>query len=309
MNREAAPSHATPPQPVRIDSETGPLRRVIIGRADTFVMPDPINPKQELFHAEHPERPLRETLCAEFDDFQRTLEAHGVEVLVPNPVSGVPDQLTPRDIGFVVGDTFVVSSMAAESRRREWRGIEPIIDRLPPQRVVRVPLDVTVEGGDIVLDKGTLYVGVSERTDLPGAEFLVDRFGDDYHVEIVKLKKRAEGHDVLHLDCAFVPVGANHALVYPPGFRKVPERIRAYEWIEIDAEEQFHLGTNVLSISPTCVISRDNARRINDELRAIGLEVIELPFDDTPKGGGSFRCASLPLERDGVAALQRAADP
>lgn len=301
MNGEPPlPSRTTAPEVVHVDSETGPLRRVIIGRADTFVMPEPINPKQEIFHADHPERPLRETLCAEFDAFQRVLDAHGVEVLVPDPVDGVPDQLTPRDIGFVVGDTFVVSRMTAESRRREWRGIEPIIDRLPPQRVIRVPLEVTVEGGDIVLDKGTLYVGVSERTDMPGAEFLRDRFGEHYHVEIVKLRKRAEGHDILHLDCAFVPVGENHALVYAPGFRTVPDRIRAYEWIEIDAEEQFHLGTNVLSISPSCVISRDSARRINDELRTIGLEVIELAFDDTPKGGGSFRCASLPLEREPV---------
>ena len=33
-------------------------------------------------------------------------------------------------------------------------------------------------------------------------------------------------------------------------------------------------------------------------LRARGLDVIELPFDGTPKSGGSFRCASLPLYRE-----------
>ncbi|MFW5653164.1 MAG: arginine deiminase family protein, partial [Planctomycetota bacterium] len=67
---------------------------------------------------------------------------------------------------------------------------------------------------------------------------------------------------------------------------------------EITKEEQFELGTNVLSVSPTKIISRHSAKRINNRLRELGFDVIEVKFDETPKGGGSFRCSSLPLFRE-----------
>jgi N-dimethylarginine dimethylaminohydrolase len=101
------------------------------------------------------------------------------------------------------------------------------------------------------------------------------------------------------MDCTFLPVGEHHCLIYPEGFHQMPKSIKNnYEWIEITREEQFHLGTNVLSVSPTEVISRHNAHRINEQLDKAGFKVIEVPFDDAPKGGGSFRCASLPLFRE-----------
>jgi N-dimethylarginine dimethylaminohydrolase len=285
--------------PVRVESETGRLRSVIIGYPDSFVLPEPINRKHEIYHADHPERPTRERLEPEFDGFHLALETHGVEVHQPVPVDGVPDQLTPRDIGFVVGDVFVVASMATECRRDEWKGIRHLLDGIPADRILHAPPDVVVEGGDIVLDRGTLYVGLSERTTPGGAEFLRAHFSDRYEIETVRLRQLHHGEDILHMDCTFLPVGSSHALIYPDGFQEIPDSIRErYEWIEVDKDEQFELATNVLSISPTCVISRDVVARVNDELREIGLDVIEVRFDETPKSGGSFRCASLPLVRD-----------
>lgn len=284
---------------VQIYSETGRLRSVIIGYPDTFVMPEPINAKHEIFHPDHPERPTRDRLIPEFDAFRAALEYCGVEVLQPVDVPGVPDQLTPRDIGFVLGDTFLISSMTTDCRRDEWQGIRHILDEIPDDRIMRVPDDVTVEGGDIILDRGTLYVGLSERTSIEGAEWLREHYAWRYRVQLVPLKELHHDEDVLHMDCTFLPVGEHHCLIYPPGFHQMPKCIEHnYEWIEITKEEQFELGTNVLSISPTQVISRSSASRINAELRKIGLEVVEVPFDETPKGGGSFRCSSLPLVRE-----------
>jgi NAD(P)H dehydrogenase (quinone) len=74
-------------------------------------------------------------------------------------------------------------------------------------------------------------------------------------------------------------------------------RRETYELIEVTREEQKMLGTNVLSLSPDCVVSRDDSVRINSEMRARGIEVIELPYSEPPKTGGSFRCCTLPLHR------------
>ncbi|MHC5115168.1 MAG: dimethylarginine dimethylaminohydrolase family protein [Planctomycetota bacterium] len=289
------PSAATPPRHrtegrrVHVHSETGRLLSVVIGYPDSWVMADPINKKHQIYHEDHPERPTRERLRPEFDRFRAALETCGVEVIQPEPVEGVPDQLTPRDIGFVIGDTFVVASMSTDCRREEWRGIRAVLDAIPDADLVRAPANVVIEGGDVILDQGMLFVGHGERTTLGGVAFLRERFGDRY--EVVPVPLADEDHkDVLHLDCAFVPVGKGHALIYPED---------RYEWIEVDDDEQHHLFTNVLSIAPDRVITRDRATRINERLRDIGLDTVEVAFDDTPKCGGSFRCASLPLRREG----------
>lgn len=284
---------------VFVNSETGRLRSVIIGYPDSFVLPAPINHKHTIYHDEHPDRPTRDRLRPEFDRFRAALESCGVEVLQPVPVDDVPDQLTPRDIGFVIGEKFVVASMATACRREEWRGIQGVLEQIAEDDILWTPESIVLEGGDVVVDRGHLYVGLSERTTRDGFDFLRDHFADRYTVETVPLKQLHHGEDVLHMDCAFLPVGERHALIYPDGFQTVRDSIRdRYEWIEVTKDEQFELATNVLSVSPTTVISRHLVGTVNDRLRDAGLEVIELTFDETPKSGGSFRCASLPLRRE-----------
>jgi N-dimethylarginine dimethylaminohydrolase len=284
--------------PLWVDSETGPLRSVIIGYADNFVWPKPINKKHRRY-GQNGDVPTPETLRPEFERLHGVLTSHGVTVHHPVPVPGVPDQLTPRDIGFVVDDTFVIASMRPECRREEYRGILPILEKVPSERIMRVPPEIFIEGGDVIVDHGILYVGISERTTHEGVAFLRDRFGDRIEVVPVELDSHHHEKDVLHLDCAFVPVGREHALIYPEGIHDIPEPMRElYQWIEVQHEEQMELATNVLSLSQTTVISRPSATRLNDALRDAGLNVIEVSFRETPKSGGSFRCASLPLSRE-----------
>lgn len=286
-------------KPVWVDSETERLRRVIIGSPDTFVLPEPINQKQQKWLDDAALRPTLERLRIEFEGFKSTLTKHGVEVLQPKPVDGVPDQLTPRDIGVVIGSTFVRMSMATACRANEWRGIDEVISLLSEEHYLEVPKSAVLEGGDVVVDNGHIFVGVGERSNPEGVAFLQEHFGHEYEVIAVPLRGEEHGEDVLHLDCAFVPVGHGKALIYPGGMLEAPSAIREhYEWIEVTKAEQELLATNVLSLNPETVISRSAAPRVNDLLREHGFNVIELVFADTPKSGGSFRCASLPLRRD-----------
>ncbi len=48
---------------------------------------------------------------------------------------------------------------------------------------------------------------------------------------------------------------------------------------------------------PDLVVSQITSTRINDEMRVRGIDVIELPYSEPPKTGGSFRCCTLPLHR------------
>ncbi|MCB8926880.1 MAG: hypothetical protein H6652_14785 [Ardenticatenaceae bacterium] len=281
-----------------VTSETGRLRSVIIGYPDNFhqVPPAIINETQKQYYF-GPDCPTRERIMAELDGFKQVLAGHGVEVLQPEPLDDVPDQLMTRDIGVVIGDTFVVTQMARASRRDEWLGLLPILDELNTQRIIKVPDEIVLEGGDVIVDNGRIFVGLSQRTGADGAAYLAHRF-PQFEVIPVPLKQLADGENVLHLDCSFVPVGQRSALIYADGLAEVPEAIADYDLIEVTRAEQALLATNVLSLSPTQVIARRCASRVNAELRQRGLEVIELPFADPPKTGGSFRCCSLPLWRD-----------
>ena len=281
------------------DSETGVLLEVVIGYPDNF-HEDPdtveiINQTQARIYSTT-EIPTAQNAIPEFANFKQILEENGVTVHVPFACN-VPDQMTPRDIGFVIGNTFFLASMAKKSRQLEWHGIAHLFPKF--KQFVEVPKNIFIEGGDVVVDKGMVFIGYGQRTSLEGAAWLQKQLaGSPYKVVPVPIKDVADGEDCLHLDCAFVPVGNNHALYYGPAFKHpIPEIEENYKLIHVTQAEQFALATNVLSISPNIVISRDSAVRVNQVLSESGLTVITTKFDESPKTGGSFRCCSLPLIR------------
>ncbi len=283
-------------------SETAPLRRVIIGRCEGYrAQPD----YEEIVNEEQKKGlPTEAELRPEFAAFRKALQAEGVEVLVPDYVGKmVYDQLTPRDIGMAIGKRFLICNMARASRRYEVAGVFPhILQEDGPEPNILIPPrpDMLMEGGDLIVHNGTLFVGLSQRTNEAGLKYLKGTFGSEFDVQPIHCKALSEGENVLHLDCTFNPVGRRHCLIYPEGFREIPALIREqYEWIAVTKEEQAALGTNVLSVNEETVISRKHpaCARVNDALRTAGLRVIEVPFDGAPATGGSFRCCSLPLQR------------
>lgn len=283
-------------------SETGRLRKVIIGRYQGY--------KQEAAYIELVNEnqkkglPSESTLEREFSAFIRVLKEHHVEVLIPQYVGKfVYDQLTPRDLGVTIGEKFLLCNMANSSRRYESAGIFPHILAMngnEPTLLIPPENDILIEGGDVIVDKEHIFVGISQRTNHKGFEYLQQIFGERFHVIPVYCRSLSEDENVLHLDCAFNPVGEGHALIYPEGFRKIPEAMEAlYTWIPIEQNEQAALATNILSIDTAVVITRDHpdCERVNELLISLGIDVKTLTFDAAPATGGSFRCCSLPLIR------------
>ncbi len=281
-----------------VDSEVGFLEEVVIGFPDNFhlIESEVVNESQRQHYGTELS-PTPKTLRPEFDAFEKALHESGVKVLRVDEMKTVPDQLTPRDIAFVVGEVLVLAGMAKNSRKEEWLGIQSLIELLPVEKVIRVPAGIVLEGGDVVVDRGMIFVGLSQRTTPSAVEFLRNRF-PNWKVVPVPLRTLSEGEDVLHLDCAFVPIGLSQALVYKPGIANLPIEIqKRYELIEVTPEEQRSLLINVLSVSPDTIISRSKATRLNEVLRSEGFQVHEVQFEEAPKTGGSFRCCSLPLRR------------
>lgn len=290
------------PDTLKQFNETDKLKKVVIGRWEDYCSD---RSYVEIVNEEQKKGlPDTRELSPEFQAFKHALEDHGVEVLVPEYVGKfVYDQLTPRDIGITIGEKFVVCNMVKKSRRYEVTGIFPFINAMHgDEPSILVPDNgVLLEGGDIIVDKGHIFAGISQRTNEAGFEFLKKHFGSGFSVVPVYCQSLSEGENVLHLDCTFNPVGENHALIYIDGFRDVPKEIKEhYHLIEVSSAEQAELATNVISLDKTTVISRDHeaCHRVNNKMRDAGITVIELPFNGAPSTGGSFRCCTLPLVRD-----------
>lgn len=283
-------------------NETGPLKKVIIGRTEGYreveEYVERVNDRQEKG------LPSRKKLNSEFTAFSKILKDYKVEVLKPNHVGKfVYDQLTPRDIGVTIGDKFVICNMAKSSRRYEVAGIfDHILSMNGSEPVILIPpeYDMLLEGGDIIVDKGHIFVGLTRRTNQKGVDFLKRKFEPDFKVVSVPCKSFGEKDTVLHLDCVFNPVGEKHALISSDNLKYIPDAIAEnYQLLEVTKTEQQALATNVLSIDKKTVISRDHplCHRVNDMMRKTGLTLLTLPFDSAPATGGSFRCCTLPLYR------------
>lgn len=283
-------------------NESDPLQKVIIGRSKGYRKVEEY--VERVNKAQQSGLPAPEQLETEFREFKQTLVGCGIEVLIPKYVGKfVYDQLTPRDLGVTIGNKFLLCNMAKSSRRYEAAGIFKYIlamDGPEPNILIPPRPEMLIEGGDIIVDKGYIFAGLTQRTNKAGINFLLNTFEPRFDVIPLPCNSLQQEGSVLHLDCVFNPVGTNHALIYPPGLKHIPKAITAnYELIEVDRKAQQALATNVLSINPNVVLSRDHPHcyKVNEAMEKAGIDVITMPFDAAPGTGGSFRCCSLPLVR------------
>ncbi|MGV6979962.1 dimethylarginine dimethylaminohydrolase family protein [Bacillus pumilus] len=221
----------------------------------------------------------------------QTLKDHQVRPIMLPANDRFPEQVFTRDIGFTIGHTLFVSSMAAPVRQGEEQLLKEWAQGNGLKTVTLT--NGTIEGGDVLVDQRRVFVGTSKRTN-PAA--------------IHELKKELPDHDIipihlpahiLHLDCVMNILSHDEILIYPEAFKKEDLHLlnMHYHLIEISEQEQFTLGPNVLSIGQKKVISLPINQETNAALTAHGYTVIEVDFSEIIKSGGSFRCCTLPIRR------------
>ncbi|PKR83425.1 dimethylarginine dimethylaminohydrolase family protein [Heyndrickxia camelliae] len=270
-------------------SEYDLLKRVILCQPQYMTIREVINETQEHFKNEgiHIERAL-----AQHAELVKTLEANDIEVILLPYHKKYPEQVFTRDIGFTLGQTIFVAKMATDVRAGE----EDVLKQwLEDEQISYYNLvEERIEGGDVVIDRETIYVGLSNRTEKKAVEHL-QRLLSRFQVIPIAFKEK-----YLHLDCIFNVVSPEVALVYPNALTKKDIDFFAsrYNLIEVSEEEQFQLGTNVLSIGNNRILSLPVNQKVNAQLRNHGFHVIEVDITEIIKSGGSFRCCTLPILRE-----------
>ncbi|MDO4691568.1 MAG: arginine deiminase family protein [Porphyromonadaceae bacterium] len=257
--------------------------------------------------------PKEQDVIHEMNSVLSVLERNGVEVLRPDLVEDY-NQIFARDVAFVVDDTLFVSNLIPD-RAKETGAMAHILERIPSSHIETLPQRVHTEGGDILLYDDLLFVGCylrpdystykTARTNQYAIDYLRERFPAK---QIVPLELRKHDHDprqsVLHLDCAFQPVGKGRALIFREGFLE-PKYVGLLEEIfgkdnlfAVTGDEAYMMNTNLVSLSPSKVISDQAFTRLNQHLEQNwGISVEAVPYQEISKMGGLLRCSTMPLVR------------
>ncbi|WP_249872699.1 dimethylarginine dimethylaminohydrolase family protein [Oceanobacillus saliphilus] len=282
----ATPRETTPG--VKCRNEYDPLKQVIVVPPNHMKIKEVINVTQRHYLNENINI---EKAMEQHRNFIHTLQSQGAHVIALEAKKQLNEQVFTRDIGFTIGNRFFVSSMKKDIRKHEE---SVLIDWLTQNNIPYYRFDTpSIEGGDVLVDNSKVWVGQSDRT-TPHAIETLDKQLPDHKVTPIFMRK-----DILHLDCIFNVISEDTALIYSPAMVEDSYNIvkASYKLIEVTEDEQFHLGPNVLPIGNKKLISLPENKRLNEELTQAGFEVIEVPFSEIIKSGGSYRCCTLPLIR------------
>ena len=302
---------------LNIHSETARLREVVLGWPYSN---GPVPKLEETFDSKsyesvlHGVYPKEEDIVREMSAFEAVLKKYDVKVYRPRHVSDC-NQIFSRDVGFVIDDKIIVSNIIPD-RQAEIDAYEDIYRQIHYKQIYNLPEAVHVEGGDVILYKDYVFLGQYAFEDYPEVKTArTNRLALDYlkmlfpNKNIIPLNLRKSDTDpyegILHLDCTFMPVGRDKAIIYRGGFlnpRDADHLIGLFgkeNVFELTAEEMYYMNSNIFSISEDVVVSEEHFSRLNHHLREVwGLTVETVPYREISKMGGLLRCSTLPLRRD-----------
>jgi N-dimethylarginine dimethylaminohydrolase len=301
---------------LNLKNETSKLQAVVLGSAisngATPTIEEAYDPKS-LEHIIAGTYPIEADMVNEMEAFNQVFQKYGVQVYRPEMIENY-NQIFTRDIGFVIEDTFIIANILPD-REKEIDAIQYIIKQINPEKIVRPPVTVHIEGGDVMLYNDYIFIGtykgsdykdyITARTNMAGVEYIRNLFPNKIVKEFDLVKSKIEARDnALHLDCCFQPVGKNKGIIYKSGFREEADYMFLVHLFgkenlfHITRDEMYNMNSNVFSIDENIVVSEKNFTRLNNWLRENGFTVEEIPYSEIAKQEGLLRCSTLPLRRE-----------
>jgi arginine deiminase len=281
-----------------VDSEHGRLLDVLLCRPDNFrwLPTSPISKATLDSGAEFDPGRAR----SQHAEMVAAYEAAGVRCHFLEPDPALPYQVFARDSSAMTPWGAVVTRL-----RQDWRqGEDRPATRFCEAAGIPIKAKITaaaLEGGDVmIVEPGRVLIGNGEaRTQEPAALQLAGWFeAEGWEARVEKFPE-----EYVHIDVLVAVLAERVAAVCADAVSS--ELVRwldglGFELIPVPASAAMRLGANAISLGEGRVLSSAGATPLNEEMRALGLEVIEPELDMFTLGGGGAHCLAQALRREPV---------
>jgi N-dimethylarginine dimethylaminohydrolase len=236
-------------------------------------------------------------LAAQHAGLVDALAAEGVEVVV---APAMPESFTKsvyvRDPLVTVPGGAIVGRMAVLMRRGEEADLTRVVAAAGMPVLATMTGTATLEGGSFVkLRDGVAALGTSIRCNDEAAGALREvlaRIG--WELVVVPLP----GYTI-HLDMHMAMLDVDLALADVTGLPYTfLTRLQEMGIGLVRAQPGETWGLNLLGLSPRRVLMAEGSPETAARLRAAGVEVRTIPYDEVHRNGGGVHCSTMELVRD-----------
>ena len=215
-------------------------------------------------------------------NYVKLLEELGLDVTELPPHENYPDSTFIEDTSVLTPDFAIITIPGAESRKGEVKAVEKLLEK-EFRDIEKIENPATLDGGDVLEVENHFYIGISERTNLPGAEQFIEIVKNHGMTgSTINITKR------LHLKSAVSYLGNNHILIDPESLNQT--HFPKFEVVATAGEEGY--SANSISVNGT-VILPEGFPKTRVKVEKAGFLVRTLNVSEFQKLDGGLSCLSL----------------
>jgi dimethylargininase len=226
--------------------------------------------------------PIYQKAIKQHIDYVNALKNCGLEVLELEADENFPDSTFVEDTALLTPSCAIITHPGAATRQGEIVEMKKSIRKYYSTKE-EIIQPGTVEAGDIMMVGTHFYIGISERTNLTGAEQLI-RILNKYGMtgSVVHLEK------VLHLKTGLSYL-ENNVLVASGEFLTKAE-FKKYDLIEVPENES--AAANCIWVNDKVLLPKGYPVT-KQKIKDTGYQIIELDISEFAKLDGGLSCLSL----------------
>jgi dimethylargininase len=206
----------------------------------------------------------------------------GLEVHVLEPEEKYPDAVFIEDVSLLTPECAIITRPGAPERRGETEIMYDVLKSYY-SNIEMIESPGTVEAGDILMAGSHYYIGLSERTNISGAEQII-AFLNKYGLTGSTL----EVGNTLHLKSNLAYI-ENNNMVISEAYANLPE-FQKYNLIIVDKEEAS--ASNCVWINGN-VLVREGYPKLSSLIEALSYKTIKIDNSEFRKIDGGLSCLSL----------------
>jgi dimethylargininase len=218
------------------------------------------------------------------DEYRARLSGAGYAIAEVPVDEACPDCVFIEDAAVIIGSIAVITRPGAASRRPETA---PVAEALKSYRTVTwIESPGTIDGGDVFTMNSTVYVGLSERTNLEGiAQLRPVVASENLRLQVVKVV------DTLHLKSAVLPVDDETVVVTLASVDH--SALGGLRILYEDAAERHRFSC--LPMLNGHLLATESSPRTNEMLATAGYLVDPIDVSELQAADGGLTCMSIIL--------------